>query len=139
MSDRRSISEFPYKSKSDPQSGLVYTAGFTCIQHEFFDTYYAILSKEGIIVYCYLCRRATGYGHGECKVSLSQICGGYKRKDGKVMDSGTGLRRSKALKGIRDCETLNLIRWKKGDRTHISVFEIVDLKDEDQTWGVVPK
>jgi hypothetical protein len=70
------------------------------------DEYLPYFTGAELKVILYLVRRTLGFHKTRDAISLSQICGGIVRKDGRRLDWGTGLHKSTA------CDALNsLIAW----------------------------
>lgn len=70
------------------------------------DDYLPYFTGAELKVILYLVRRTLGFHKTRDVISLSQICNGIVRKDGRRLDHGTGLHKSTA------CDALNsLINW----------------------------
>ena len=80
----------------------------------YFDVLMPQLGKASLKVLLYLIRRIFGFKKDGDTVSLSQICSGIRRRDGTLLDRGTGLSRHAATKAIRDLEELGVITATRG-------------------------
>ncbi len=80
----------------------------------YFDALMPQLGKASLKVLLYLIRRIFGFKKEGDTVSLSQICSGIRRRDGTLLDRGTGLSRHAATKAIRDLEELGVITATRG-------------------------
>jgi hypothetical protein len=58
------------------------------------DFWLALLTGAEVKVVLYVARRTYGFGKASDRISLSQLAGGIRRRDGTVLDTGTGLSRS---------------------------------------------
>lgn len=73
----------------------------TQVPDEIFDEYMATLSGAEFKVLCYIARRTFGFRKEADTISISQICDGITRKDGRVLDRGTGLSRASAFSALK--------------------------------------
>ncbi|MGH2346622.1 MAG: replication protein, partial [Chloroflexota bacterium] len=80
----------------------------------YFDVLMPRLGKASLKVLLYLIRRIFGFKKEGDTVSLSQICSGIRKRDGTILDRGTGLSRHAATKAIRDLEELGVIAATRG-------------------------
>jgi hypothetical protein len=80
----------------------------------YFDVLMPRLGKASLKVLLYLIRRIFGFKKDGDTVSLSQICAGIRKRDGTLLDRGTGLSRHAATKAIRDLEELGVITAIRG-------------------------
>jgi DNA-binding transcriptional ArsR family regulator len=86
----------------------------TQVPNEILDEYLSVLSEAEIKCLLYLVRKTFGYNklQGD-SISLTQFQHGVKRKDGSVLDTGTGLSRPAITKALATLESLELIEVKK--------------------------
>ncbi|MBX9625557.1 MAG: replication protein [Gemmataceae bacterium] len=73
------------------------------------DHWMAELSGAEFKVLLYIARRTYGFGKDKDAISLSQIAGGLKRRDGTVLDRGTGASRSSVARSLKALEERGLI------------------------------
>lgn len=66
-----------------------------------FDELMPMLTPAEWKVVCYIMRRTWGWKKESDNISLSQICTGITRRDGEVLDSGTGLSKQTAITAIK--------------------------------------
>jgi hypothetical protein len=76
---------------------------------EIFDVWLSEITGAELKVLLYIVRRTFGFGKDADTISLSQITTGITKKDGKVLDRGTGLSRKSAYKAIQSLEAKSLI------------------------------
>jgi len=82
---------------------------YTMVPDEIFDILLPYLSPSALKVLLYLVRRTFGFKKDSDSISLSQICNGIRRKNGKIIDNGTGLSRPAVIKALRVLEHNNII------------------------------
>ena len=82
---------------------------YTMVPDEIFDILLPYLSPSELKVLLYLVRRTFGFKKDSDSISLSQICNGIRRKNGKIIDNGTGLSRPAVIKALRVLEDNNII------------------------------
>lgn len=83
-----------------------------------FDVFLATLSPAELRVLLYIVRRTFGFKKDSDRISLKQIAEGIMTKQGRRLDSGTGLSRRGAIKAVKGLEAKGLIdvkRLKTGD------------------------
>ncbi len=95
-----------------------YFAGFkspnyTPIPDEFFDVLAPRLSEAELRVLLYIMRRTFGFKKQADAISLSQLTGGIRKRNGEIMDEGTGLSKPAALKGIAGLQEKGIISVEK--------------------------
>jgi hypothetical protein len=73
----------------------------TQVPDQYFDELLAELTGAELKVLLYITRRTFGFKKDSDNISLGQICKGIRKKDGTVLDRGTGLSRSTAIAAIR--------------------------------------
>jgi len=74
---------------------------YTQVPDEAFDELMAALTPAEFKVMMYIIRRTFGFKKDSDAISLSQIVQGVRTTDGRVLDRGTGLSKSGAVKAIR--------------------------------------
>src|SRR5437868_15196053 len=82
---------------------------YTIVPDELFDELLALLTGAELKILLYIIRRTFGFKKDSDEISLSQICKGIVKKDGQVLDQGTGLSQSTAQIAIRGLEEKNII------------------------------
>ncbi|MFH1262772.1 MAG: replication protein [Pseudomonadota bacterium] len=83
----------PFEGFSEPR--------YTPVPDEFFDDLMVGLSLAEIRLVLYISRRTFGFKKRADAISLSQMEGGIRRKDGTVLDRGTGLSRRSILPALK--------------------------------------
>ncbi|HEY7309562.1 MAG TPA: replication protein [Gemmataceae bacterium] len=73
------------------------------------DHWMAELSGAEFKVLMYIARRTYGFGKESDTISLSQIAGGLTRRDGRVLDRGTGASRSSVARSLKELEERGLV------------------------------
>ncbi|MDQ3258896.1 MAG: replication protein [Acidobacteriota bacterium] len=68
------------------------------------DLWMAELSGAELKVVLYIARRTYGFGKESDNISLNQIAGGIKKRDGTVLDRGTGLSVSSVARAVKSLE-----------------------------------
>lgn len=74
-----------------------------------FDQIMQDLNEGELKVLLYIVRRTLGFKKRTDNISLNQLVYGIKRKDGRVLDRGTGLSRSSVARALRSLKKKNLI------------------------------
>jgi hypothetical protein len=82
---------------------------YTPIPDALFDEVMAHLSGAELKVLLYILRRTFGFKKDSDAISLSQLCGGITKRDGTVLDQGTGLARNTVYPALRRLEALGII------------------------------
>ncbi len=82
---------------------------YTQVPDAIFDVLMAVQSGSEFKVLLYIVRRTFGFKKLEDDISLNQIIGGIKTKDGRMLDRGTGLSRDSVTKAIRSLEEKGII------------------------------
>jgi len=82
---------------------------YTQVPDDLFDVLLPTLSGAELKVLLYLIRRTFGFKKDSDAVSLTQICEGIKRRDGTILDRGTGLHRETAVNALRALEERRII------------------------------
>jgi phage replication O-like protein O len=73
------------------------------------DRWMAELSGAEFKVLLYIARRTYGFGKDSDRISLSQIADGIVRRDGTVLDRGTGISRSSVARALNSLEERNIV------------------------------
>jgi phage replication O-like protein O len=73
------------------------------------DQWMAELSGAEFKVLLYIARRTYGFGKDSDRVSLSQIAQGITRRDGTVLDRGTGVSRASVARALKALEDLGVV------------------------------
>jgi DNA-binding MarR family transcriptional regulator len=81
----------------------------TQVPNLLFDDLLSELSGAELKVILYLVRRTFGFQREADSVSLSQFCTGIVTRDGRRLDSGTGLARPSVFKALESLEKRGLI------------------------------
>lgn len=81
---------------------------------EIFDVWLSELTGSELKVLLYIVRRTFGFRKDSDAISLSQITQGIRKKNGEILDRGTGISRKSAYKAVQALEERGLI---KVDRT----------------------
>ena len=69
----------------------------------------ANLSGAEFKVLLYIARRTYGFGKGSDKISLSQISQGITKRDGTILDRGTGISRSSVVRALDTLVTMGIV------------------------------
>ncbi len=127
------------------EDGFVY-AGFknlnsTPIPDEFFDLLAVNLSEAELRVLLYVMRRTFGFKKKADAISLSQLTGGIRRRDGSVLDYGTGLSRPAVLKAVNGLEAKGILSIEKrtgyDGRNEVNVYQL-RFRDEAEQNNNIP-
>lgn len=73
----------------------------TQIPNVVLDYWMADLSGAEFKVLMYIARRTYGFGKASDRISLTQISEGIKKRDGSILDQGTGLSRASVIRAIQ--------------------------------------
>lgn len=73
------------------------------------DFWLSELSGAELKVVFYIARRTYGFGKESDNISLTQICSGITKRDGTVLDTGTGLSRSSVARAVKTLEEQGII------------------------------
>jgi len=82
---------------------------YTMVPDELFDEQLPYLSGAELKVLLYIIRRTFGFKKDSDEISFNQICKGITKKDGEILDQGTGLSSSTAQAAIKGLIEKNLI------------------------------
>jgi hypothetical protein len=121
--------------RSAPREGAgwqfhgIHRPTYTQIPDDYLDDVMAELSGAEWKVLCYIARRTFGFKRHSDQISLSQICSGIRRRDGSVLDKGTGLSRPSVIAGLKRLVALGII-----EEAHRSS---VEYGQEANTYTVV--
>ena len=99
-------------NQSLPFSGFE-SPNFTQVPDELFDVLMPQLADAELRVLLYIIRRTFGFKRDSDAISLSQMVSGITTKDGRVLDSGTGLSKAtvaRGLAGLRDKGVILAVR-----------------------------
>jgi phage replication O-like protein O len=73
------------------------------------DHWMARLSGAELKVLLYIARRTYGFGKENDRISLSQLADGITKRDGSVLDRGTGISRSSVARALNTLETMGIV------------------------------
>lgn len=100
----------------------------TPIPDEFFDILAVQLSEAELRVLLYIMRRTFGFKKKGDAISLSQLTGGIRKRDGSVLDYGTGLSKPSVLKAVSGLQTKGIITIEKrtgeDGRNEINIYQL---------------
>ncbi|MBN9387060.1 MAG: replication protein [Chloroflexi bacterium] len=100
----------------------------TPIPDEFFDVLAVQLSEAELRVLLYIMRRTFGFKKKADAISLSQLTGGIRKRDGSVLDHGTGLSKPAVLKAVSGLQARGIITIEKrtgeDGRNEINVYQL---------------
>src|SRR5258708_13009575 len=82
---------------------------YTQVPDELFDDLMTDLSGAELKVLLYIIRRTFGFKKTEDNISLSQMLNGITKKEGEVLDKGTGLSKKTLLAALNTLEEKNII------------------------------
>ena len=107
----------------------------TPIPDEFFDVLAVHLSEAELRVLLYIMRRTFGFKKRADAISLSQLTGGIRRRDGSVLDNGTGLSKPAVLKAVSGLQAKGIISVEKrtgyDGRNEVNVYQL-RFQDEQE-------
>jgi len=103
---------------------------FTQVPNIIFDEFLSELPPSELKVLLYIFRRTYGFQKNSDKIATSQICNGIK-KDGKIIDKGTGLSNRAVIDALRALEKRSLIVV-TSKTTHIKHIQL-NLTYEDSS------
>jgi hypothetical protein len=107
----------------------------TPIPDEFFDVLTVHLSEAELRVLLYIMRRTFGFKKRADAISLSQLTGGIRRRDGSVLDNGTGLSKPAVLKAVSGLQVKGIISVEKrtgyDGRNEVNVYQL-RFQDESE-------
>jgi hypothetical protein len=97
-----------------PSPGQWHFSGFafpnsTSVPDQLFDELMPYLSGAELKVLLYIIRRTYGFKKSRDDISLSQMVNGIKKKNGEVLDKGTGLGKASVARALNSLEQKNII------------------------------
>lgn len=96
-----------------------YTPRYTQVPDELFDELLSELSGAELKVLLYVIRRTFGFKKDSDRISLSQLVSGIEKKDGTILDKGTGLHKDSVIKVTKSLvEKGILLRTRKNSDKH---------------------
>src|SRR5436309_15304390 len=84
--------------------GGFHSPTYTPVPDELFDELLADLSGAELKVLMYICRRTFGFKKDRDTISISQMTDGIQKKDGEVLDRGTGLSKDSVARAVKSLE-----------------------------------
>jgi hypothetical protein len=112
----------------------------TPVPDEVFDVLMPQLSGAELKVLLYICRRTFGFKKDSDSISLHQIAHGIITRDGRVLDSGTGLCKRHVQRALKVLEKKNIIQVaRKVDETGLNEVNTYSLNMLDTGDGVGTK
>jgi phage replication O-like protein O len=82
----------------------------TPVPDQFFDELLPKLSGAEVKVLLYICRRTFGFKKSSDNISLNQLVGGIRTKDGRTLDRGTRLGKASVARALKSLAEKNIIR-----------------------------
>ena len=73
----------------------------TVVPDDVFDVLMPELSEAELRVLLYIIRRTFGFKKNSDTISINQLIGGIKTRDGRVLDRGTGMSRQGVMRGVK--------------------------------------
>ena len=101
------------RSEDFPQTRGFSRPNYTMVPDQLFDVFMPHLKEGELKVLLYIIRRTFGFKKESDSISFSQICNGIRTRDGKVLDSGTGLSPRTAQEAVKSLVDKKLIVAKK--------------------------
>ncbi|MCB0094153.1 MAG: replication protein [Caldilineaceae bacterium] len=114
----------------------------TPIPDEFFDELLADLSGAEVKVLLYICRRTFGFKKDSDSISLNQMVNGIKKKDGGILDRGTGLGKASVARAVKTLEEKGAIfrnqnrSTTKGDEPTTYALNIIPVSQNETPRGI---
>ena len=109
----------------------------TPIPDEFFDLLAVQLSEAELRVLLYIMRRTFGFKKTSDAISLSQLTDGIRKRDGSVLDHGTGLSKPSVLKAVSGLQAKGIIAIEKrtgyDGRNEVNVYSLRFQEGTGQT------
>ncbi|MBM3475568.1 MAG: replication protein [Armatimonadetes bacterium] len=106
---------------------------YTQVPDEAFDELMGALTPAEFKVMMYVIRRTFGFKKDSDAISLSQIVSGVRTMDGRVLDRGTGLSKSgavKAIKGLLEKQVVVTVRRTSANHGHeATVYQLHFAED----------
>ena len=120
----------PRNGQTDDTFAGFRSPNYTQVPDELFDELMADLSGAELKVLLYIMRRTFGFKKEQDNISLSQICNGITRANGKTLDRGTGLSKSTAqaaLKGLVEKHIILATRRMSAEKGHEATTYALNL------------
>jgi hypothetical protein len=112
----------------------------TPVPDEVFDVLMPQLSGAELKVLMYICRRTFGFKKASDSISLSQIAYGITTRDGRVLDSGTGLCKRHVQRALKVLEKKNIIKvTRRVDETGLNEVNTYSLNILERGSGIGTK
>lgn len=102
------------------------------------DQWMCVLSGAELKVTLYIARRTFGFGKESDNISLSQIANGIKKRDGRVLDRGTGLSVSSVARALKSLEEQNILIRKTNINDKNEHEENTYSLNLSWSWEVLP-
>lgn len=102
------------------------------------DQWMCELSGAELKVILYIARRTFGFGKESDNVSLNQIASGIKKRDGRVLDRGTGLSVSSVARALKSLEEQNILIRKTNINDKNEHEENTYSLNLNWSWEVLP-
>lgn len=116
--------------------GGFYVPNSTQVPDDIFDVWMPVLSGAELKVLMYIARRTLGFKKQQDAISISQMVNGITKRNGEVLDRGTGLSRASAIRAAKSLETQGLIvrnkqhSAEKGDEATTYSLKLVALQEK---------
>ena len=143
----RRLSETTLPGKRSVRSEDFYFEGFTTpngtfVPDDVFDVLAPRLTEAELRVLLYIVRRTFGFGKTADAISLKQLTDGIRARDGRILDSGTGMSRKGVIGGVKGLLTKGVITVRKhlDDRgeNEINVYRLRFREEGVVTKGNYP-
>jgi hypothetical protein len=122
------------KTKRDFHYDGFSTPNGTLVPDDVFDVLLPELRESELRVLLYIIRRTFGFKKDSDSISLSQMVGGIRTRDGRVLDRGTGMTRRGVLKGVAGLNDKGVIRVERGFSANgANKINAYSLRFKDQT------
>ncbi|MFH1699223.1 MAG: replication protein [Candidatus Zixiibacteriota bacterium] len=99
-----------------------YSPKYTQVPDDLFDELMSELSGSELKVLLYVVRRTFGWKKDSDKISLSQMANGITKKDGTMLDSGTGLSKQAVSRAVRSLVSREIL-IRRRNRSEKNSFE----------------
>lgn len=105
---------------------------YTSVPDQLFDELMPRLSGAELKVLLYIIRRTFGFKRSSDDISLSQMVRGIKKKNGEILDQGTGLSKASVARALKSLEQKKIIlrqrrsSGKKGDEATSYALNIIN-------------
>lgn len=121
-----------------------YNPRSTAVPDNFFDEVLPELSGAEVKVLLYIFRRTFGFKRDSDNISLSQMVAGITRRDGRILDRGTGLGKTSVARALKQLVKKGYVKKTKrrtdrdGDQptTYEPVMAAADPVSQNGTGGV---